>query len=64
MFTTVEYEISDSIARITLNRPERLNAVNPQLIEDLYHAIDQAIEDGARALILSGKGRAFVPASI
>ncbi len=59
MFNTVEYELDRNIARIYLNRPERLNSVIPQLIEDLHQALDQCQKDGARVLILAGRGRAF-----
>lgn len=59
MFNTVDYEINDDIARIYLNRPERLNAVIPQLVEDLCQAIDQSQKDDARVLILAGRGKAF-----
>lgn len=57
--TTVEYEEKDNVARIFLNRPERLNAVVPQLVEDLCQALDRANEDRVAAVILAGRGRAF-----
>lgn len=57
---TVEYEASAGIARITLNRPERLNAINLQLVEDLRAALSAANTDGdVRVMVLSGAGRAF-----
>ena len=59
MFNTVNYEIEHDIAKIYLNRPERLNAVIPQLVEDLCLALDQSQKDGARVLILAGRGRSF-----
>ena len=59
-FEAVNYEASDGIARITLNRPERLNAINGQLVADLRAAVIAANEDnGVRVMILSGAGRAF-----
>jgi 2-(1,2-epoxy-1,2-dihydrophenyl)acetyl-CoA isomerase len=58
-FATVLYELSDNIAGITLNRPESLNAFSVQLTNDLSSAIDQAVEDRARAIVLTGAGRAF-----
>ena len=54
-------EIDDGIALITLNRPDKLNALNFALIDRLMAALD-AIEtdDGVRAVILTGAGeRAF-----
>ena len=50
----------DSIAWITLNRPEVLNALNRKLWEELYWTLDQAEKDEeVRAIILTGSGRAF-----
>lgn len=61
MAGTVLTEIDDGgIRTITLNRPERLNAINHDLITDLSAALDQANGDhGTRAVILTGAGRAF-----
>ncbi|MFC0110685.1 enoyl-CoA hydratase/isomerase family protein [Kibdelosporangium aridum] len=53
----VDYECRDGVARIHLNRPERLNAVVPALTEGLLHAFDQAVD--ARVIVLAGRGRAF-----
>ena len=39
MTDTVLYEVSDAIASVTLNRPERLNAINPKLLADLLKAL-------------------------
>jgi len=58
-FETVKYEIADSVAIITMNRPEALNALSLQLTVDLRSAIEQAIADKARAVVLTGEGRAF-----
>jgi enoyl-CoA hydratase len=59
-FETIAYSAADGIARIILNRPERLNAINRQLIYDLREAVIAANEDGAvRVIVLSGAGRAF-----
>lgn len=58
---TVELAIEDGIAVILLNRPERLNAVIPALVDDLLAALDAVArnDSGARAVVLTGKGRAF-----
>src|SRR5829696_9142056 len=59
MFETVDYKFEAGVATIQMNRPEALNALSLQLCTDLASAIDQAIADGARAVILTGSGRAF-----
>ena len=46
--------------RLALNRPDRLNAMNPQLIDDVAHAFDDAnADDATRAIVFTGAGRAF-----
>ncbi|MBI4234392.1 MAG: enoyl-CoA hydratase [Chloroflexi bacterium] len=48
------------VARLTLNRPDRLNAINRQMQEEMGDAVeDVARDDGMRVLILTGAGRAF-----
>ncbi len=58
-FETVKYELNETVAVITLNRPEALNALSLQLTKDLLAAIQNAIQDNARAIVLTGEGRAF-----
>jgi 2-(1,2-epoxy-1,2-dihydrophenyl)acetyl-CoA isomerase len=58
-FETVKYELNESVAIITMNRPEALNALSLQLTKDLRAAFEQAISDKARAVVLTGEGRAF-----
>jgi 2-(1,2-epoxy-1,2-dihydrophenyl)acetyl-CoA isomerase len=55
----VDYELDQVVARVYLNRPHRLNAVVPELTDGLVAALDRAGEDGARVVILAGRGRAF-----
>jgi 2-(1,2-epoxy-1,2-dihydrophenyl)acetyl-CoA isomerase len=55
----VLYEFRDGVARITLNRPDKLNSFSADMHEALRPAIARSREDGARALILTGAGRAF-----
>jgi 2-(1,2-epoxy-1,2-dihydrophenyl)acetyl-CoA isomerase len=58
--TLVLCGLDDGVARITLNRPEALNAWTPELGRDLLAAVRRASEDpGARALRITGAGRAF-----
>lgn len=58
---TVGVDIDGGVAVITLNRPERLNAVVPALIDDLLAAFDIVTNagDDVRAVVLTGAGRAF-----
>jgi 2-(1,2-epoxy-1,2-dihydrophenyl)acetyl-CoA isomerase len=55
----VEFEHDDDVALIWLNRPERLNAVVPELVDDLLEALYTAARSDARAVVLAGRGRAF-----
>jgi len=54
----VRLHIADGIARITLDDPARLNAISYRMTQDLNEALDEA-ERSARALVLTGAGRAF-----
>jgi methylglutaconyl-CoA hydratase len=57
---TVLYEASDSLARITLNRPEKRNALNDELIDGLKHALRRANDENqVRAVVISGAGSDF-----
>jgi enoyl-CoA hydratase len=57
---TVLYEKDGRIARLTLNRPEKLNAINETMPDELSAAVARANEDkDVHALILSDAGRAF-----
>ena len=58
--TTIEYEKKGEIAYVTLNRPEKLNAMNNQMHEDLGRAWADFRDDAnLRVAILSGNGRCF-----
>ncbi|MGA1480464.1 MAG: enoyl-CoA hydratase/isomerase family protein [Candidatus Nanopelagicales bacterium] len=58
--STVLTEDRGAVRIITLNRPERLNAITEQLIADLNAALtDAQADDGVRAIVLTGAGRAF-----
>lgn len=57
---TVIYEVKERIARIIMNRPEKRNALNHQLLNDLDIAFKEADEDReVRVVILSGAGPSF-----
>lgn len=60
LFETILYAIDNGILTITLNRPEKLNAMTPTLLRELKDAFVQAGSDSAvRAVVLSGAGRGF-----
>ncbi len=57
---TITYEVTDRVAVVTLNRPDRLNAFTGQMMRELIDAIDRVdADDDVRAVILTGAGRAF-----
>lgn len=56
---TVLYEFDGSVATVTMDRADALNALSQQLTADLDRAFRQVILDEARAVIFTGKGRAF-----
>ena len=59
-FTSLRYEVADSIATITLDRPEALNALTVTLKQELLAALRSVARDRAvRAVVLTGAGRAF-----
>jgi enoyl-CoA hydratase/carnithine racemase len=59
-YDTILYDKTGPVATITLNRPQTLNAINPQMTAELHTALDAADADPeARAIILTGAGRGF-----
>ena len=58
-YETIQFEMQASVAVITLNRPETLNALTATVGEEFLSALGDAREQGARAIILTGAGRAF-----
>jgi len=59
-FEQIRFECADGIARITLNRPDRLNSFTTQMHEELRDALRRVEDDGAvRVLLLTGAGRGF-----
>ncbi len=56
----IGYERRDALAVLTLNRPEKLNAINTAMIDGLHRALDTAeADEDVRVVILAGAGRAF-----
>src|SRR5947199_10591030 len=59
MYSTLILEFSGEIARITLNRPARRNAINPLMMCDLQTAFDTIEKSHSRVVILTGAGKCF-----
>ena len=60
-FEFLTLEVSDRVATLTINRPDKLNALNDATIAELGHAIDEIrVDDAIGGVILTGAGRAFV----
>jgi enoyl-CoA hydratase/carnithine racemase len=59
-YETILTDLAENIFTITINRPDKLNALNLTMIRELIDAFDQAdADDAARAIIVTGAGRAF-----
>ena len=59
-YDTITYEIAENILTITLNRPEKLNAFNRQMLKEILDALDRAdADDSVKAIIFTGNGRGF-----
>src|SRR5947207_10800121 len=58
-YSTIELIYEAALATITLNRPEKRNAISFELISDLMRALDEVAQSPARVLILTGAGKAF-----
>ena len=58
-YNTVQLAIDSRVATITLNRPEKRNAISFELIDDLLRALDEVAKSDANVMILTGAGKAF-----
>jgi methylglutaconyl-CoA hydratase len=58
-YTTIQLELAGAVATITLNRPEKRNAISFELIEDVLRALAEVATSDAIVLILTGAGEAF-----
>jgi 2-(1,2-epoxy-1,2-dihydrophenyl)acetyl-CoA isomerase len=58
-YQCILFEVKEGIARLTLNRPERLNSFNTQMHEEVRAALASIPASGARVLVISGAGRGF-----
>jgi methylglutaconyl-CoA hydratase len=58
-YRTITLETEADLATLTLNRPDKRNAISPQVIEELSAALDEVERSHGRVLILTGAGKAF-----
>jgi enoyl-CoA hydratase/carnithine racemase len=59
-YSTIRYEVSDNLATLTLQRPERMNAFTFDMMREMVEAFDAAdADDAVRAVIVTGEGKAF-----
>jgi 2-(1,2-epoxy-1,2-dihydrophenyl)acetyl-CoA isomerase len=58
-YQTILFEVSGGVARLTLNRPERLNSFTTEMHAEVRSALAQVPASGARVLVLTGAGRGF-----
>ena len=58
-YSTLQLAFDAGIATLTLNRPEKRNAISYELIDDLLRALNETRESDARVVIVTGAGKAF-----
>jgi methylglutaconyl-CoA hydratase len=58
-YKTLQLVFDSAVATLTLNRPDKRNAISYELIDDLIRALDEVHNSSARILILTGAGKAF-----
>ena len=58
-YEAILFSMNAGVARLTLNRPEKLNSFTTQMHEEVRDALDRVRADGARVLVLTGAGRGF-----
>lgn len=58
-YTTLRLELKDQVATITLDRPEKRNAISPQMIQELMAALGEIERSPARVAMVTGAGKAF-----
>ncbi|MHB8576631.1 MAG: enoyl-CoA hydratase/isomerase family protein [Dehalococcoidia bacterium] len=59
-FPDIQFELADHVATITLDRPEQMNALSPEMSDSIIGALEQAArDDEVRMVVITGAGRAF-----
>jgi enoyl-CoA hydratase len=60
-YNTVLFAVEDGVATLTFNRPEKLNALNPETMAEITAVLDQTAKlPEIRVLLMTGQGRAFI----
>lgn len=59
LFETIQFNVERGIARLTLNRPDKLNSFNSAMHGEVRAALSRVTAEGGRVLVLTGAGRAF-----
>lgn len=60
-YNTIKYEVNEHIAKITMNRPKALNALNSEVLDELDKCLDEIkAKNDLRVLIITGEGRSFI----
>jgi 2-(1,2-epoxy-1,2-dihydrophenyl)acetyl-CoA isomerase len=60
MFETIRYDVSDGVAWVYLNRPNKLNAFTAQMNREIKDSVKKAsFDDDVRCIVITGEGRAF-----
>lgn len=58
-YETILFSAEEGIARITLNRPDKLNSFNVTMHTEVRHALQRTVQAGSRVLVITGAGRGF-----
>lgn len=58
-FETIVFSVEEGVARLTLNRPDKLNSFNTAMHAEVREALGRVASEGARVLVLTGAGRGF-----
>ena len=58
-YKTIQLGFDSGVATITLNRPEKRNAISHALVDELLAALDEIEQSAAQVVILTGAGKAF-----
>lgn len=59
-YRTIAVDVVDGVVQVTLNRPERRNAIGPQMVSELLYAHEDAVGDETvRSIVITGAGKAF-----